>query len=213
MVDGEALLCPGLKGHRPVRPGHHAALPASHLGLGERERPSAGGATQGLVPAFPCLPTCAPQLLSVRCGMLRTLGQTQPPPRALAAHGADMGVSPHLKSPLENGCPRRKQTWVSPQDIPGKGHSCAGGGDREGTRGTDLRVPPGQRRVCGEGDTGLGWGAGAGHWWLSEKGPQRAPPASWAGRWTLQLGCPRPKPPHCAGCRRGVTARGLRACV
>lgn len=67
MVDGEALLCPRLKGHCPVGPGHHTALPASHLGWGRGEQQSAGEAIRDWPPhaCFPGpLPGC-PELLSV----------------------------------------------------------------------------------------------------------------------------------------------------
>lgn len=78
VIDGEALLCPRLEGHRPIQPGYHTALPASHLW------PGRGTGCQLVWPRV-CVP------VPVRCpwvwGGCRPVARTPPLPWAQAVHG------------------------------------------------------------------------------------------------------------------------------
>lgn len=91
VVDGEALLGPGLEGHRPVGPGHHAALPAGHLWpwWGRGDRLSAAVVAQGLVPVGLSFPVPPPGTL----GLLGVCGRGLPGPGLLPGSGAHGAIS------------------------------------------------------------------------------------------------------------------------
>lgn len=156
VVDGEALLRPRFKGHCPVRPGYHAALPAGHLCRSRGQAGSQHGRSEG-IPVSPCAPRapgCGRARAACRASSRDTQSSQVPycEPLLGANAGAQQAPNGHPGNRCEGG--RGMGTCPGPQGT----QSMRARWARSWARGRRLREedPPASQppRCC----AGQGWG-------------------------------------------------------